>query len=997
VVASSGPLGVGTTFGPRYHIIKELGAGGMGAVYQAWDAELGVAVALKVIRPEVLKDPQGALDIERRFKRELLLARQVTHKNVVRIHDLGEIAGIKYITMSFVEGEDLATTLRREGRLDVPRVLRIARQVASGMHAAHEAGVVHRDLKPANVMLDRDRSALIMDFGIALSSGRGERVTTASQALPVARGVTGVDAPTVLDAAGSATTGPAAPPGVDDATVMATSPQGLRLTAIATDAGTVLSNSAGIIIGTLEYMAPEQSRGEAVDQRTDIYAFGLILSDLLLGRRSLKSGTSAWDELQARVSQPPVPLRERNAEIPEALDALVTRCVQIDAADRFQTTSDLIAGLDRIDENGQRIPEVRVRRLTPRLTAMATALVAVLVGGTYWLARAPAPAPPAPPPVSLLIADFQNNANDPAFSGPVEQALTVGVEGASFVTAYPRRDALRLAAQLRPGHGLDEATALLVALREGVQRVAIGAIDQTSDRYSLSVKVVDPSASRVVLTWSTEARTRQDVLAAVSRMAARIREELGDTTAGREPERAMESFSASSLDAARAYTAAQDLAQANKDEEAIALYRQAIAADARFGRAYAGWAVSAYRLGRTDEAAQLWERAMSLMDRMTERERYRTLGGYYLGIARNYDKAIENYSALVSRYPSDGAGLNSLGVAYFGSLAFSKALEQGRRAVEVYPRSALYRNNLALYAMYAGDFGTGASEARIVLKENPGFHKAYLPVVMEALDAGKPGEALDAYAAMTATSPRGASLAATGLSDMALAQGRLADARTALERGLAADVESGSRSAQAIKQVMLAEVHLAEGRRVQAAAVARAATDLSRSDAVVVPAARILLAAGQQRDVRALLDGLGSQLQKQSRAYARLIEADLALDGGRLADAVDSLTAAKGLADLWLVRFTLGRAYVQAGYAPEGLSELEACLKRRGEATAVFLDDVPTYRYIAPVYYWLARAQEGVALKADAAMNYQAYLDQRGNVASDPLAADARKRLAALK
>ena len=127
-----GPLEVGQRFGSRYHIIRQLGIGGMGAVYQAWDAELGVAVALKVIRPEVMHDPAAAQDIERRFKQELLLARQVTHKNVVRIHDLGEIDGIKYITMPYIEGQDLASVLRSE-QLPVPKVMALARQVAAGL------------------------------------------------------------------------------------------------------------------------------------------------------------------------------------------------------------------------------------------------------------------------------------------------------------------------------------------------------------------------------------------------------------------------------------------------------------------------------------------------------------------------------------------------------------------------------------------------------------------------------------------------------------------------------------------------------------------------------------------------------------------------------------------------------------------------------------------------------------------------------------------------
>src|SRR5262249_31991366 len=167
----TGPLTPGEAFGSRYHILHLLGIGGMGAGYQAWGCELSVAVAIKVIRPEATADPAAAADVERRFKRELVLARQVTHKNVVRIHDLGEINGIKYITMSFVDGSDLATTLRHAGQLTPSRALHIARGVVAGLAAAHSAGVVHRDLKPANIMIEAGGEAVIMDFGIARSTG----------------------------------------------------------------------------------------------------------------------------------------------------------------------------------------------------------------------------------------------------------------------------------------------------------------------------------------------------------------------------------------------------------------------------------------------------------------------------------------------------------------------------------------------------------------------------------------------------------------------------------------------------------------------------------------------------------------------------------------------------------------------------------------------------------------------------------------------------------
>ena len=161
---------VGQQLGFRYKIIKLLGAGGMGAVYQAWDEVLEVVVALKTIRPEVAADPETARMLERRFKQELLLARRVTHKNIVRVHDMGDVGGIKYITMPFLEGEELSAILEREGKLAVPRVMKIARSVASGLVAAHAAGVVHRDLKPANIMVDADGEGLVMDFGVAGST-----------------------------------------------------------------------------------------------------------------------------------------------------------------------------------------------------------------------------------------------------------------------------------------------------------------------------------------------------------------------------------------------------------------------------------------------------------------------------------------------------------------------------------------------------------------------------------------------------------------------------------------------------------------------------------------------------------------------------------------------------------------------------------------------------------------------------------------------------------
>src|SRR6266513_1480042 len=343
-----GPLSVGQVFGTRYHIIRLLGVGGMGAVYQAWDEDLAVAVAIKVIRPEVMADPMAAADIERRFKRELLLARQVTHRNVVRIHDLGEIGGIKYITMAYVNGADLATMIRRQGSVPAAKTLRIARSVVSGLVAAHTAGVVHRDLKPANIMVDATDEALIMDFGIARSTAESVApISPLSPGRPGARR----SLPTYTDA-----------------------------------------TAVGAIVGTVEYMAPEQARGQEVDQRADVYAFGLILYDLLAGQRRAELAGSAFGELQARMEQAPPAIKSIVPEVPEALDRIVSRCIEPEREKRFQTTVELAAELDRLDENGEPIPIKRVLGIRS-VAAIVTVLLALSVG-IWWYARHLVPPPP---------------------------------------------------------------------------------------------------------------------------------------------------------------------------------------------------------------------------------------------------------------------------------------------------------------------------------------------------------------------------------------------------------------------------------------------------------------------------------------------------------------------------------------------------------------------------------------------------------------------------
>jgi eukaryotic-like serine/threonine-protein kinase len=933
----AGPLTAGQAFGPRYHIIRVLGAGGMGVVYQAWDAELGVAVALKVIRPEVLHDIESAREVERRFKRELVLARQVTHKHVVRIHDLGELDGIKYLTMPFVEGENLADRLRRQGKLAVAQSLAIAKQIASGLEAAHEVGVVHRDLKPENIMISADDCALIMDFGISRSVG---------------------------------------------------------------GASTATATALGAVIGTLEYMAPEQAQGQAVDHRADIYSFGLLVYDTLVGRQRIAARDNAMSELMGRMQHGPAPLRTIDPAIPEPFERIIARCLQPAADARYATTTELIRDLESLTPDGHQRSSARPAASGARIAiaALAAVLVIVLTGIGWWAASTPAAPAPAAEPVSVLIANFKNDANEPLFDGLVEQALGVGIESASFVSAYPRRDALRLVPAVKRTT-LDEETARLIAIREGIDRILSGSIAQDGTRYKLAVRIIDPQApaeGSATLTLDTEAKDKNDVLNAVGRMAGKVRNGLGDVTVDGNQVPGAETFTAGSLEAAHEYVRAQELQWAGKYEDAIAGYTKAIELDKDLGRAYAGLGAVSNSLGRRQEAEQFFKQALKLLSGMTDREKYRTRSAYFLHI-QNPVKAREELEALVAQFPADSTALNNLAVASWQSRDMARALELGRKASAIYPNNVLRRNNVALFAMYAGDFATAEKEAVGVLELNPDFAKAHFAMAMSQLATGRPADAEATWQQLKAK-PTGFDLAAQGRADMAVYEGRLSDAADILEEALATPPPGRSPSTTARLLVSIAEVRELQGRGAEAIRLSEEALAVVKGSdhGIVLLAGLVMIKAGRMAQALELAADLGRKIDPAARMNGKLLEGEADLKRGNAVAAYNKFEEAQDLADSWLGRYGMGRAQLEAGDYAAADQEFDRCLrKRNGEATNVLMDDIPTYRLIPPARYYMGRAQEGLGSLA-AADSYKVFLDIKQKGDEQGLVADARRRLTAL-
>jgi len=597
-------------------------------------------------------------------------------------------------------------------------------------------------------------------------------------------------------------------------------------------------------------------------------------------------------------------------------------------------------------------------------------------------------------PVSVLIADFDNQTGNPVFDGLLEQALNVGIEVAPHVTSFQRNQALGIADRIQPGVKiLDMGAARLVAVREGINFVLAGSIIPDGAGFELDLHAVDPNTGETAFDVSSDAKSQDGILAAVGDLSGKVREELGDDSLGKSESATTETFTAASIEAAQDYTQGLAADFEGRHEDAIDLYRRATEKDPNFGRAYSSWANNLHRLGRTEEAAELWQKAATLLDTMTERERLRTLGLYYAGVTGNLENAKQSFSELVGRYPADAAGHNNLAVISFMTLDFEAASREGKQILDIYPSSQLYRANYGLYSMYAGDFEAGAAEALALIEDDPEYGTAYLLLAMKAMSENDFAAASDAYEkmALATKSPHTASVAQLGLADLSIYSGKFAAATELLQPAIRIDLEDDSKGAAATKYLALAESFVADGRKDEAVNAARQALELAGSDAHVVPAARVMIEAGQLPDAVSLLTELSKKLRPQSRAYGRMIQGMIASAQGEHIYAIDNLRKAVEFADLWLVRFELGRAYLRAKFFAEALDEFRICAERRGEATAAFLDDTPTYRYLADLGYWRARAQQGLGMQTAAIQGFEEFLALRPQ--GGPLADDARQRM----
>jgi tetratricopeptide (TPR) repeat protein len=638
----------------------------------------------------------------------------------------------------------------------------------------------------------------------------------------------------------------------------------------------------------------------------------------------------------------------------------------------------------------------RLRRWPPvlriaNIAAFAAIALVLLISATVFWLREPSRSTGSAgrPPITVFIADFTNNTGDTVFNGTLEPIVKIALESTGFITAYDRTQLGNMGPQA-VSVGLDERAAQQIASRQGGSVVVSGSLNRLGNNYLLSIKAAQATGESIRTVDTTS--SKEQVLVAATKLAASVRQALGDESSASAQGSAMKTLTATPLEAVHEYATAMDALSNGKPQDALRGFSKAINIDPNFGLAYAAMARAAVNLGQEQDAENYLKQALSHLDLMTEFERYRTRGFYYF-LIRDYQKCAEEYGVLISKFPSDGTAHSNLALCWSRLRDMSKALKAAQRAVEFQPLRPGFVLNLSVYASYAGDFQTGEREARQVIQLDPSYAPAYNALAFAQIGQGQLAPAAETYGMLEKMGkPFASSDAAAGLADLALYEGRFADAVRVFEQGVAADVAAKYSDRAAAKLAGLAYTHLSRGQKTLAVTAAENALASSKAVKIRFLTGRILAAAGNTARAQGLAADLASEPQREAQAYAKLIEGEIDLANGELKKAIEALTEANKLVDTWIGRFDLGRAYLEAGAFAEADSEFDQCIKRRGEALALFLDESPTYGYFPLVYYYLGRVREGFR-SPDYAESYRTYLLIRGRAAEDPLLSEVRKRI----
>jgi serine/threonine protein kinase len=621
----------------HYRILKKLGAGGMGEVYLAEDTKLGRRVALKLLSEEYVANK----DRLHRFEQEACAASALNHPNILTIYEVGTDQGRHFIATEFIDG----VTLRHkasESVLDIRTVLDISIQIGSALEEAHAANILHRDIKPENVMVRRNGYVKLLDFGLAKLTER-ERTPTDGEA-------------------------------------------STRM---------MVQTDTGVVMGTSRYMSPEQSRGQPLDVRSDLWSFGVLIYELIAGKAPFY-GDTPTDVLVAITQKEPPPLARFAADVPPELEWIVTKALRKDRDERYQTTKELLTDLRRVKQRldfetelersvapeaistiktmsgSSPLPTMPVTAATDtahlssaeyivseikrhKVGAGIVALLFIAVIGTglfFYLKRANG----LTNSDTILLTDFVNLTGEPVFDGTLKQALAVQLGQSPFLNIFPDeriRESLRFM-----GRSSDERITKDVGReiceRQGIKALLVGSISGLGSHYVITLEALNGHNGDAIAREQVEAESKEKVLAALGTAASSLRQKLGESLSSiKKYDVAIEQATTSSLEALKAYATGNELRALGKQPESATFYRRAFEIDPNFAMAYARLAVFYGNMAQLEQARNFAQKSFELRDRVSEREKLYISEKYYNYVTGEVDKAIEVLQSWAQTYPND--------------------------------------------------------------------------------------------------------------------------------------------------------------------------------------------------------------------------------------------------------------------------------------------------------------------------------------------------------
>jgi tetratricopeptide (TPR) repeat protein/tRNA A-37 threonylcarbamoyl transferase component Bud32 len=939
----------------HYRVLRKLGGGGMGVVYEAEDVRLRRRVALKFL-PESLAHNHEALQ---RFQREARAASSLNHPNICTIHEIEEHDGQPVIVMELIQGCTLKQRLA-EGPLPIELALDLAVAICDGLEAAHAQGIVHRDIKPANIFLTSQVTAKILDFGLA-------------KLLPEAR----------MDKEDNGT--PA-----DDSE--------LSLTV------------AGVIRGTTCYMSPEQARGDELDRRTDLFSLGTVLYEMVTGQRPFVKKNVVLT-IDAILNTKPVAASKLNVEVPPELEAVIAKALEKRREQRYQTAADMASDLKRLRREMEAaaaprgsesrasgaaaaiggpvasavVERVRVAADVPRtqrgmakywkLLAPAAVLVAVLVGGLSWRSRT---AHALTEKDMIVLADFDNKTGDQVFDDTLKQALAVDLGQSPFLNILSER---KVAATLRlmgrsPDQPVTGEVAREVCQRVGSKALLAGSIAQLGSNYVIGLNAINCATGDALVREQAQARGKDDVLKALGKAGTAMRGKLGESLASvQKSTTPIQEATTASLEALKAFSMGRKLMFQSGNAAALPSFQRAVELDPNFALAYRYMSVVYFNLGQSTRASENAKKAFELRERVSERERYAIEAMYYSYATGDLEKANQVYELWKQSYPRDDLPVGNLGDNFMRLGQWEKALRDTEDGLHLEPNNAIAYSNLAWMQLALNRPEDAKATVQQAWARNMDTYFLRLALYQTAFLRGEENT-MRQQLEWVSRRPREENWLLSAQSDTEAYFGRLAKAREFSQRAIDSAVHADARETAALWQVNAALREAEFGNSGSARHDALAALALVPGKDVSSVAALSLARAGDTVKAKRIADNLNREFPQDTPVqgyWLPAIRAAIELNAKNPTKAVEFLKTAAPyelgqcepfqLGMLYPV-YIRGQAYLQARQGKEAAAEFQNILDHRG-----IVVNFPT---AALAHLGLARAY---ALQGDTAKARAAYHD----------------------